>query len=222
MELNDVMRTAFSAREFTDEELPDSVLQEILENARFAPSGGNRQGGRIIVVRDAATRQKLIELTTPQACRYIAQVQAGESPYNSVNPSKVTDDDVAKIGPPDRLLGSMKGASVILVVVVDLTVVASVDKDLDRVGMISGASIYPLVWNVLLGARQAGYGGVLTTLPVANEPALKALFAIPDHFAAAAVVPLGKPVKQLTKLRRLPVEELAVRECFDGEGFSAA
>jgi nitroreductase len=44
MELYDVMRTTFAAREFTDDPLPDTTLFKILENARFAPSGGNRQG----------------------------------------------------------------------------------------------------------------------------------------------------------------------------------
>ena len=44
MELYDVMRTTFSAREFTDAPVPDEVLYKILDNARFASSGGNRQG----------------------------------------------------------------------------------------------------------------------------------------------------------------------------------
>ena len=39
---------------------------------------------------------------------------------------------------------------------------------------------------------------------------------MPDDFAIAAVVPLGKPVKQLTKLKREAVEDLVVRERFDG------
>ena len=39
MELYDVMRTTFAARDYTGEEMPDEVLYEILENARFAPSG---------------------------------------------------------------------------------------------------------------------------------------------------------------------------------------
>ena len=41
MELYDVMRTTFAVREFTDDPLPDPVLYRILDNARFAPSGGN-------------------------------------------------------------------------------------------------------------------------------------------------------------------------------------
>ena len=44
MELNDVMRTTFSARDYTGDDLPDQVLYDILDIARFAPSGGNRQG----------------------------------------------------------------------------------------------------------------------------------------------------------------------------------
>ena len=93
------------------------------------------------------------------------------------------------------------------------------DQYLARVGMISGGSIYPFVWNVLLAARQAGFGGTITTLPVAEEGQVQALLNIPADHAVAAVVPLGKPVKQLTKLKRKSVEEIAIRERFDGEAF---
>ena len=107
-----------------------------------------------------------------------------------------------------------------LVFVVDLKVVASMDQDLDRVGIVSGASIYPFVWNVLLAARHAGFGGTITTLAVAREPDIKALLDIPDEFGVCAIVPIGKPVRQLTKLRRLPVEGIAARERFGGAAFS--
>ena len=106
------------------------------------------------------------------------------------------------------------------VVVLDLKLVASMDQDLDRIGVISGASIYPFVWNVLMAARQAGFGGTITTLAVAEEPKIKALLDIPPDFAVCAVVPLGRPVKQLTKLRRRSVAEIATRERFDGAAFT--
>ena len=50
MELYEAMRTTFAAREYTGESINDEILYSILENARFAPSGGNRQGNRVIVV----------------------------------------------------------------------------------------------------------------------------------------------------------------------------
>ena len=58
MELYEVMRTTFAAREYTGESINDEILYAILENARFAPSGGNRQGNRVIVVRDDNTRNE--------------------------------------------------------------------------------------------------------------------------------------------------------------------
>lgn len=220
MELFDVMRTTFAAREYTGEPLPDAVLREILDNARFAPSGGNRQGNRVIVVRDPATRDQLAKLSEPAAKRYIAQVKLGESPWNTIVPSKVTDAVVEQTPAPAMLTEPFRNASVVLVFVVDLKVVASSDQYLDRIGVISGASIYPFVWNVLLGARQAGFGGTITTLAVAQEPRLQALLGIPADHAVCAVVPLGKPVKQLTKLKRRPVSEIATRERFDGTPFA--
>jgi hypothetical protein len=43
---------------------------------------------------------------------------------------------------------------------------------------------------------------------------------MPETYAVAAVLPLGKPLKQVRKLKRRAVSELAVRERFDGEEFS--
>ncbi|TAL03043.1 MAG: nitroreductase, partial [Porticoccaceae bacterium] len=67
MELDEVMRTTFAAREYTGEPLPDAVLYRILDNARFAPSGGNRQGNRVIIVKSQATRAALARLAEPAA-----------------------------------------------------------------------------------------------------------------------------------------------------------
>ena len=111
-------------------------------------------------------------------------------------------------------------AAVVLVFVVDLNAIASMDQHLDRIGIISGASVYPLVWNVLLGARNAGFGGTITTLPAAEEPDVQKLLNIPKHYAVCAVVPIGKPVKQLTRLKRRAVEDIATLEYFDGPAFT--
>ncbi len=220
MELYDVMRTTFAARQYTGDDLPDDLLYEILENARFAPSGGNRQGNRVIVVRDQETKNRLGELNRPAAKRYMAQINAGESPWNSYVPTRCTAAEIEATEAAAMLTEPVKQCAVALVFVVDLKVVASMDQNLDRVGIISGASIYPFVWNVLMAARQAGFGGTITTLACAEEDKVRELLNIPEDFAVCAVVPLGKPVKQLTKLKRHSVEKLTVRERFDGAAFT--
>lgn len=219
MQLYDVMRTTFAARQFTDDPLPDEVLGRIFDNARFAPSGGNRQGAHVTVVRDETVRRRLAELGKPAARRYFAQLQADENPWNSVHPSGVPQDVIDATEIPDTFVAPIAKAPVVLVISVDLTVVAAIDQNLDRVGIAGGASVYPLIWNILLAARSEGYGGTITTMAIAAEERVRELLGIPDRHAVAAVVPLGKPVRQLTKLRRRPVAEFITRDRFDGPAF---
>jgi nitroreductase len=216
MELYDVMRTTFAARDFTDDSLPDDVLWRIFDNARFAPSGGNRQGAHITVVRDADTRRRLAEFGIPAARRYYAQLMAGESPWNPVRSSGVPQEVIDGTEIPDTFVAPFLQAPVVLVVSVDLSVVAAIDQDLDRVGLAGGASVYPLVWNILLAARNEGYGGTFTTMAIAQEEQVRQLLGIPDMHAIAALAPLGKPTRQLTKLRRQSVAEFVTLERFDG------
>ena len=219
MELYDVMRTTFSAREFTDDGLNDDVLYRILDNARFAANGGNRQGWKVIVVRSKAPRLAIADLMVEPVKRYEAQVRAGENPWNSIHPTAVSAEAIERAEPPGPLLDVLLNAPLALIVCVDLAVVASTDQYLDRVGVVSGASIYPFVWNILLAARNEGFGGVPTTFAIAEEDRIQELLGLPKRFAVAAIVPLGKPVKQLTRLRRNPVESFARIEHWDGEPF---
>lgn len=221
MELYDVMRSTAAIREFTDDPLPDEVLARILDHARFAPSGGNRQGVHLVLVTDADLRKALAALNEPAVRRYVAQAAAGETPWNPLHPPGPTAEEIAATEVPAYFITPVLTAAVVVVVCVDLGRVAATDQDLDRVGLVSGASVYPLAWNLLLAARGEGFGGTFTTMAVAQEPRVRELLGIPDQFAVAAVVPLGRPVKQPTKLRRQPVEEFVTWQRYDGEPFGA-
>ena len=221
MDLYGVMRTTGAVRDFTDDPLPDDVLHRILDNARFAPSGGNRQGAQVVIIRDPELRERLVEITEPGARRYHAQQAAGETPWSAVSQSSVTDEQVARTVVPPSVTEPLRRAPVVLVVCVDLRAVAALDKRLDRVGVVAGASVYPLVWNILLAARNEGFGGTMTTMAIAEEPALKELLGIPEPFAVAAVVPLGKPVRQVKRLSRVAVAEMTHVEHWNGEPLRA-
>lgn len=80
MDLYQVVDTTGSARKFTGETVGNDEISAILAHARFAPNGGNRQGWHVIVVRENETRAALAE---PVARRYVAQVAAGEGPWNT-------------------------------------------------------------------------------------------------------------------------------------------
>lgn len=219
MELYDVMRTTAAIREFTDDPLPDEVLHRILDAARFAPSGGNRQGAHLVLVTDQATREALAELNEPAVRRYVAQSGAGEKPWNPLHPPGPSPEEIEATDVPASFIQPVLTAPVVIVVAVDLGVVAAMDQDLDRIGLVSGASVYPLAWNILLAARAEGYGGTFTTMAVAREPQVKELLGLPEEYAVACVIPLGKPVKQPTKLKRQPIEEFVTWQSYDGAPF---
>lgn len=216
VDLIQAMHTTFACREFLDRDVDDATVYRLLDAARFAPSGGNRQGWRVVVARDSALRSRFAALARPIMQRYVAETLAGEAPYNSILPSKVDEDSVARTPIPDAVVASITTAPVLLMIGVDLRVVTSFDRDLDRVGVVSGASIYPFAWNVLLAARNEGLAGVLTTFLAPSEPEVQQLLGWPESIAVAAAIPIGHPMKQLTRLKRNPVEDFARIGRWDG------
>ena len=110
---------------------------------------------------------------------------------------------------------------VLIAVLADLRALAAVDRDLDRYTLVGGASVYPFVWSVLLAARDEGLGGVVTTMVIRREEEARRLLGAPDHMALAALVALGHPVHQPTRLKRREVAGFTTIDRVDGEPFGA-
>ncbi len=71
MDFYEVIKTRRSVRSYKPDPVPEDVLKRILNAARIAPSGGNRQPTRLIVVRDDHRKETLIPLCNGQ--KFIAQ-----------------------------------------------------------------------------------------------------------------------------------------------------
>jgi nitroreductase len=216
MELAEALRTNPSIREFTDEAVPDSVVADLLEVARFAPSGGNRQPWRVAVVQDRALRRQLADLCGPVWSAYLAEGMTGVAPFNVVD----RPADVPDIGPqPNPVLDGVEDIPVVLVVAADLSRIAMMDADLGRPALTGGGSVYPFIHSILLAARDRGLGGVMTTFLARAERDARPLLGLPESWAIAAMVCLGHPVRRPTRLRRAPVSEFATVDRFDGDPF---
>ena len=219
MDLRDAMRTTAAVRSFTDEPVEPAVVHAILDDARFAPSGGNQQGWRVAVVDDPALRRRLADLSAPVWARYLAEQGAGHRAYSVVAPAPA--DLVVPEGLPTHpMLDAIESVPVVLVVAVDLRALAVTDRDLDRPSVVGGGSIYPFVHNVLLAARGRGLAGSITTFLAAAERQAAPLLGLPEHHAIVAMVGLGHPEHQPTRLRRRPVEAFATVDRFDGAPFT--
>lgn len=229
MELTEALRTTGAVREFTDEPVDDAAVVRLLETARFAPNGGNRQAWRVVVVRDPARRRALRDLYLPGWYQYLAQVAAGLTPWAVVTDRALEDQAVGGAGEfasaaaagPGGFAEHLDEVPVMLVLLADLRRLATVDRDADGYTMVGGASIYPFAWSILLAARAEGLAGVMTTMVVRQAAAVRALLAVPDSHLVAGLLALGHPVKQPTRLTRGGVAEFATVDSFDGPPLGA-
>ena len=225
MELEIVMRTTGAVREFRDEPVPDGVLARIFDLARFAPSGGNRQGWHVVLARDPGLRRRIAELTREGHREYSAYVAAGRVPFAPGDDGRwhgtPPDVDPSSFEARSAFVEGLLGAPVLAVLVADLRALAVVDVDLDRQSIVGGASIYPFAQNVLLAARDAGVGGVMTTFLCRREPEVKELLGLDPHHAVAALIVLGYPVSMPSRLRRREVAEFVRIDTLDGAPLEA-
>ncbi len=211
----ELLRTTGAARRFTTDRVEPAVVHQLLDDARFAPSGGNRQPWKVAVIEDSAVRRQLGDLMQPVWDAYMAR-PIDVTPFNAVDdiePMTIEHVD-------NELLDSIEDIPVVLVVAADLRRIALMDGVLDRVPITGGASIYPFCWSVLLSAHSRGLGGVMTTFLSRVEPTAATLLALPEDHALVATIFLGVPEHHSTKLSREPVERFATVDRFDGAPFS--
>ena len=230
MELNQALRSTGAVRDFTDRAVPDDVVYQLLDTARFAPNGGNRQAWHVIVVRDGDTRRALRDLYLPGWYEYLPQMEAGLTPFAAITDREA--EATARTRAPEfaergaatpGFAENLHRVPLLMVLTADLRNLATVDRDLDRYTLVGGASIYPFAWSLLLAAHDAGLGGVITTVAIRREQELRELFHLPDHVVVAAVLAFGYPAgKRATKLRRNPVESFATIDRYDGAPFTRA
>ena len=210
MEVYEAMRSAPTTRAFAPDPVPAQLLRRVLDNARFAPSGGNRQGWRVVVVQDPDTRRALRDLYQPHWRAYM-QRTGGDALL--ADPKALDPASARRLQAADAFAERLHDVPVHLVVCVALSELAIVDTGLDRPSIVGGASIYPFVQNILLGLRAEGLGAALTTLLTPAEPEVKRLLSIPDDVALAAYVLVGRrSTPWPERLARRPVESFAFAE----------
>jgi nitroreductase len=213
MDLQYAIRTNGTVRRFTDKPVSRTTVHSVLDDARFAPSGGNGQPWRVAVVEDTDIRAAMAELMQPVWDEYLEIRMAGGQPFTVVG---YETPDVITAGKPNDLLDNIATVPVVLAIAADLGKVAMMDAELDRAPMTGGGSVYPFCWNLMLSARHHGLGGVMTTFLSRREPDAADLLGLPRHHALVATIFLGHPEHQPTKLSREPVESFATIDRFDG------
>jgi nitroreductase len=212
MELLEAMRCAPTSRRFKPDPVPRELLVRALDSARFAPSGGNRQGWRVVVVEEPERRTALRDLYLPRWRAYMEQTGAARL---LVDPEQADSRRARMVRLADEYAERLDEVPVHLVVGVRLEDLAVTDAELPRQSIVGGASIYPFVQNLLLALRGEGLATAMTTLLVPAEADVRRLLEIPEEIALAAHIGVGYRTDPWPgRLSRRPVQEFAFSERF--------
>jgi len=213
LDVYEAMSTLRAVRRLRPDPIPEDVLKRVLAAASWAPTGGNLQPWRIVMVTDAALKRGLGELYAGLWSKFAAGYQKrleGLPPEEQAREQRT-------LAAGDYLGEHFHEAPAILIFCFNPALMAITDIKQERVSVVGGGSIYPAVQNLLLAARTEGLGCVLTTLLCSVEQQVRQLLHIPEEWGTAAAVPLGYPVGGgHGPIRRQPLEELVYRDRFGG------
>ncbi len=212
MDLYDAMSTLRAVRRLKPDPIPDEVLERILTAATWAPSGGNRQCWRIIVVKASGLKEKLSALYKPH---WIEYTKGYDSLLQRLAPDKIAQTKRG-LEAGNYLADHLGEAPIICVFCFNPSQMTITDEHLSRPSVVGGGSVYPAVQNLLLAARNEGLGCVLTTLLCKEEEAIRRLLGIPEQWFTCAHIPIGYPVLGgHGKISRKSVEEMIYVDNFD-------
>ena len=225
VDLGEALRDTGAVREFDPAPIPDDVVFRLLDTARFAPSGGNRQGWRVIAVQDQAVRALAAGPVPHGLVRVSGPVRGGTGARGPrYRPGRRSSRPGRRPGPRSHRGPPAPGAwpntstrrrSCFSSSSTSPSWPRSI-ATCRATPLPAGHRSTPFVWSILLAARQEDLRGVVTTMPIPCVVEVRRLFAIPEHFAAAALVALGRPTAAPRRLRRRPVAEFARLDRFDG------
>ena len=204
--LYEAMSTLRAVRRLRPDPVPAPLLRRVLEAATWAPTGGNLQPWRVIVVTDPGRRRRLGAL---YAERWAAYARGHRRLLaDAPEASRQRTERMLRAG--DHLGARFGEVPVVAVFCFDPGRMAITDAKLDRPSVVGGASVYPAVQNLLLACRAEGLGCVLTTLLCECEAEVRGILGIPEPWGTAAAVPIGYPaLRGHGPISRRPVEKMA-------------
>ena len=164
----------------------DAHLKIILDAASKAPSGGNTQPARFLVVRDEDRIREFGKLY------HEAWWAKRRDEYGWTGKDDIPEGSVYRM--PSRLADEIGDAPVVVLA-------------LSIGGKEAAHSVFPPVQNLLLAARALGIGSVLTTLHPDVMERVYAMFGIPEEVAFHCCIPLGYPRGRFGPTRRFPTSE---------------
>jgi nitroreductase len=164
-----------------DRPVPREVLLECIELAQQAPTGGNRQGWRFLIVTDQDRRRQIADLYREASLAALQRQRDG-----------ATHDQTRRVYASAVFLA--ENLHRVPVHVLPCVQVAPAPDGVRRSGMDGSDSIIQAAWSFMLALRARGLGSTWTSIGVARTDRISSLLGIPDDFRHVALLPVAYTV----------------------------
>jgi nitroreductase len=203
----EALYTTRAMRRVRPDPVPPDVQARIMDAAVRAPSGGNLQSWRFLLVDDAAVKRRLGPLYRDAATKLWATIYAPMLARAAERPDDPESVQARKIQRSAQWL-----ADHFEDVPLFLFPFCQYDP--------TGGSIYPAVWSAMLAARAEGVGSCLTLLlNLFHQEETLAVLGVPadSGWVMSGCVSFGYPTGRWGLAVRRPVDEVTFRNRWDGD-----
>lgn len=182
-----LLTTTRSVRKRLDLErpVPSEIIEECLEIAIQAPTGGNSQGWRFLVVTDEDKKAKIGELYKQSFFIYARSQQ------------EQTESRGSRDHDPEQQGRVVKSAVYLAQNMhkVPVMIIPCIEGRVEDAGLMAQAGLYgsilPAAWSLMLALRARGLGAAWTTLHLRYEQEIAEILGIPGHITQAALLPVA-------------------------------
>src|SRR5262245_58095244 len=189
-------------RRLKPDPVPDELIRKIIAAGLCAPSGGDVQHWRFIVVKDPEIKKHLQLRYKKALDQLLPRYRAAPPP-----PGKTEAQKHRMLDAVVYLTEHFHKAPVLIV----CCLVGDFAKTLGLAKM-SGASIYPTVQNMLLAARGLGLGSTLTTRHLLFEKEVNEVLGLPENAETFAILPIGYPMGKFGPVSRQSIDTLTFQD----------
>lgn len=201
MDVHEVLYTTRAMRRVRPDPIPADAQARILDAAIRAPSGGNQQNWRFLLVDDPSVKAALAPLYRDSVDQLWRTIYAGQLAAVAAEPDRPEHVAFARIQRSAQWLADHFEE-------VPLYLFPFCQHDP------TGGSIYPAVWSAMLAARAEGIGSCLTVvLGVFHGPETLQILGVPpdEGWVLSGCVSLGYPTGRWGVAARRPVHEVTFR-----------
>ncbi|MBW8803185.1 MAG: nitroreductase family protein [Catenulisporales bacterium] len=205
MDIYEALYTTRAMRRVKPDPIPEPVQARILDAAIRAPSGGNSQNWRFLLLDDPEKKKLLGPLYREALDELYRTVYAPRVAAMTADPDSPESVQTAKVMKSSRWLADHFEQ-------VPLFLFAFVQNDR------TGGSIFPAVWSAQLAARAQGVGSALTSiLGTVHDSRVKEILGVPadEEWKQACCVSFGYPTGRWAVAPRRPAHEVAFRNGWD-------